>query len=144
VAGIAQIGIALGALGAVLTLMGLFPDVTGLEPGRGVGLVQFAAILIGFALLIIGALVYVKFTFYLRRPSTFSQQIGLRLAVTGLVLAGLSGLADFLGFGSHLPSPEVAPVLGPLQALGVIAGFMMSSAGVVVFALLGSPPDDEP
>jgi uncharacterized membrane protein len=141
-AGFAQIGIALGALGMVLTLMGLFPDVTGLEPGRGVGVVQFAAILIGFSLLILGALMYVKFTFYLQRASTFSQQIGVRLAITGLVLAGLGGLADFLGFGSHLPAPDVAPVLGPLQALGVIAGFVISSLGVVVFAVMGRPPDE--
>ena len=62
--GIAQFGIALAALGIVLALMGLFPGVTGIQPAVGVGVVQFVAILIGFTLLDLGALIYVKFTFY--------------------------------------------------------------------------------
>ena len=55
---VAQFGIALGALGIVLTLMGLFPGVTGMEPTLGIGITQISAILIGFLLLILGALIY--------------------------------------------------------------------------------------
>ena len=52
---IAQFGIALGALGTMLTFMGLFPGVTGLPPASGIGIVQSVTILIGFVLLIAGA-----------------------------------------------------------------------------------------
>ena len=74
----AQVGIALGALGAMICLMGLFPSVTGAEPTVGIGLVQVVMILFGYSLLILGALTYLKYTFYLEVPATLSQQIGTR------------------------------------------------------------------
>ena len=92
----AQVGIALGALGVMLCLMGLFPGVTGAEPTAGIGLVQVIMVLVGYSLLIMGALVYLKYTFYLDVPSTLVQQIGTRLALTGILFAALSGLADLL------------------------------------------------
>ncbi len=131
---VAQIGIALGALGAVLALMGLFPGVTGLEATGGVGIVQVSAILIGFSLLIFGALIYVKFSFYENLPSTLAQQIGTRLALTGLLFAAIAGLADVLGFGSHL-SPDV--LIGPLQTVGVIGSYLLSALGVLLYAVAG-------
>ncbi|MDZ4766439.1 MAG: hypothetical protein SGI73_18010 [Chloroflexota bacterium] len=140
---IAQLGIAIGALGVMLSLMGLFPSVTGIEPGAGVGIVQVMAILIGFTLLTLGALIYVKFTFYIGRAANFSQQIGVRLSLTGLVLAAMSGLADFLGFGSHTPG-VVEPVLGVWQAVAILMGFFIASLGVIVYALRGTPPDESP
>jgi len=146
---VAQIGIAIGALGMMLTIMGLFPGVTGLEPTTGIGIVQIFVILIGFTLLILGALIYVKFTFYAFKKSTLSQQIGNRLALTGLVLAGLSALADILGFGSHGVIPaveeETTIFLGRLQALAIIFSFFVASFGVAMYALMGDlngrPPE---
>jgi len=140
--GIAQFGIALGALGAVLTLMGLFPGVTGLQPAVGVGVVQFAAILIGFTLLDLGALIYAKFTFYVGRPANLAQQIGVRLTLTGLVLAGLTGMADFLGFGSHARTATTDVFFGQLQALGLLGSLLISAVGVVIYAVTGSPPNE--
>ena len=139
--GLAQLGIAIGALGMMLTFIGLFPGVIGFaNPVAGVGIVQFSAILSGFTVLIFGALMYVKFSFYVGRPATLSQQIGVRLAWTGLVLAGMVGLADVLGFGSH-PRVEGADVFfGSLQAAGTLGGFFMSSIGVTIYALTGTPP----
>lgn len=138
---IAQFGIAIGALGAVLTLMGLFPSVTGIQPGDGVGVVQVVSVLLGFTLLTFGALIYVKFTFYVGRAANFSQQIAVRLSLTGLVLAAMSGLADFLGFGSHFPG-VVEPVLGQWQAVAILLGFLVASLGVILYAMSGTPPDD--
>ena len=51
---LAQVGIALGVLGVVLTFMGLFPGVTGLDPAAGIGLVQIFIILTGFTLWSLG------------------------------------------------------------------------------------------
>lgn len=140
--GIAQFGIALGALGIVMALMGLFPGVTGIQIASGVGVVQFAAIIIGFALLDIGALIYVKFTFYVGRPANLAQQIGVRLTLTGLVIGGLTGMADFLGFGSHVRDASGDVFFGQLQAVGLLGSLLLSALGVALYALTGTPPDD--
>jgi hypothetical protein len=134
-----QLGVALGALGFVLALMGLFPGVTGIRPAAGVGAVQFIIIWSGFVLLIIGALLYVKYAFFSHQSSNLGQQIGVRLAWTGLIFTGMTGLADFLGFGSHTPSLTSEALFGELQLIGVIGGFLLSALGVVVYALAGMP-----
>jgi hypothetical protein len=139
---LAQVGIAVGALGVVLTLMGLFPGVTGLEPASGIGTVQIFIILVGFALLIFGALVYVKSTFYSHAHGTLAQQIGVRLAMTGLLFAAMTGLADPLGFGSHLRTENSDTFFGIWQAAGVIGGFMIASLGVVLYAVSGKLEDE--
>ncbi|MBE0688652.1 MAG: hypothetical protein IH587_00845 [Anaerolineae bacterium] len=136
---ISQFGVALGALGFILTLMGLFPGVTGIRQGEGVGAVQFVVIWFGFALLILGGLVYVKYTYYPQTPSNLAQQIGVRLAWTGLIATGMCGLADFLGFGSHMPLLAPEPVFGELQLIGVLGGFLLSALGVAIFAAAGMP-----
>jgi hypothetical protein len=140
--GIAQFGIVLGAFGAVLALMGLFPGVTGIQLAFGVGIIQFVSILLGFALLDFGALIYIKFTLYVGRPANLGQQIGVRLTLTGLVLAGLTGMADFLGFGSHLRGGGSDIFFGQLQALGLLGSLLVSALGVMVYAVIGNPPGE--
>lgn len=145
---VSQLGIAIGALGAMVMLMGLFPGITGVQPTSGVGVVQMFAVLFGFMLLIIGALIYVKFAYYGRQPANLTQQIGTRLALTGIVLAALAGLADALGFGSHGAEFTEIQFLGPWQAAGIIGSYIMSCLGVLIYALGGTPdpdagPDDD-
>jgi hypothetical protein len=139
---VAQFGITLGALGVVLTLMGLFPGVTGLRPAAGIGPMQIFAILGGFTLLIAGALIYVKFTFYPFQSANLAQQIGYRLGFTGLLLAYTTGLADILGFGSHPLGESGGMVFGTLQAVGVMGGFLMAAFGVMLYAVTGQPDGD--
>ena len=134
---IAQFGIAVGALGTMLTFMGLFPGVTGLPPASGIGIVQIVTILIGFVLLIAGALIYVKFTFYVGKQANLAQQIGVRLALTGLLFAIMMGMADIVGFGSHLRSDGVEPLFGVLQAIGIISSFVIAALGVLIYAISG-------
>lgn len=138
---VAQFGMALGVLGAVLTFMGLFPGVTGLEPAVGIGVVQIFAILIGFVLLIIGALIYVKFTFYVLKSANLMQQIGIRLALTGMLFAAITGMADLFGFGSNLRDAGSDPIFGFLQALGIIGSFALSAIGVLLYAVSGDLED---
>ncbi len=134
---VAQFGIALGVLGIVLTLMGLFPGMTGIEPAAGIGITQVSAILIGFLLLILGALIYVKFTFYVLKPANLAQQIGVRLAMTGLLFAAMAGYADILGFGSHERGAGGDIFFGGLQAAGIIGSFVVASIGVIIYAVTG-------
>lgn len=137
--GIPQIGIAFGALGIVLAFLGLFPDITGIPTGRGFGVLQFVSVILGFSLLITGALMYVKWTFYRESHANFAQQIGVRLAMTGIVFSGIAGFADFLGFGTHNIAAGEGPLMGPVQAVGVIGGFLMASLGVLLYATAGQP-----
>ena len=132
-----QLGVALGALGFVLTLMGLFPGVTGILPTEGVGAIQFLVIWSGFALLILGGLIYAKYTYYPDKASSLVQQVGIRLAWTGLIVTGMCGLADFLGFGSHIPNVSEGVVFGEIQLIGVVGGFLLSAVGVAIYALAG-------
>ncbi len=134
----AQVGIALGALGVMLCFMGLFPGVTGAVTTAGIGLVQVIMVLMGYTLLILGALVYLKYSFFLNVPSTLTQQIGTRLALTGILFAALSGLADILGFGTHIRDDVVDIFFGQLQMLGILASFAVSSFGVLVYVLTGA------
>ena len=140
--GIAQFGIVIAALGIVLALMGLFPGVTGIQFAIGVGVVQFASIIAGFALLDLGALIYVKYTFYVGRATSLAQQIGIRLTLTGLVLATVTGMADFLGFGSHQRGGGSDIFFGQLQALGLIGSLLISALGVMIYAVIGNPPEE--
>lgn len=136
---VAQFGIALGALGAVLTFMGLFPGVTGLRPALGIGIMQIFSMLVGFMLLILGALIYVKFTFYAFKPANLAQQIGYRLSLTGLLFAAMAGLSDVLGFGSHGIESQSGTLFGTLQAFGIIGSFLIASIGVLIYAVSGNP-----
>jgi len=133
----AQFGIAIGALGAVLTFMGLFPGVTGVEPTVGIGFVQILLIITGFSLLIAGAFVYVKYTFYTTQKANLAQQIGIRLATTGILFGGMAGFADILGFGSNLRSITSDIYFGPWQAVGLLGGFLVASIGVLLYAITG-------
>ncbi len=134
----AQVGIALGALGGIICFMGLFPGVTGAVPTVGIGIVQVVMVLIGYTLLILGALTYLKFTFFLDVPATLVQNIGTRLALTGILFAALAGMADILGFGTHVHDDTSDLYFGQLQMIGIIASFGLSSFGVLVYVLAGA------
>jgi hypothetical protein len=138
-----QVGIALGALGIMIALMGLFPGVTGVDETIGIGVVQVFMLLIGYAMLVFGGLIYAKFTFYLGSKSDLSQQIGIRLSLTGLVFAALAGLADILGFGSHVRSETGDIFFGGLQGFGTILSLTVSCFGVLLYAISGHPKISE-
>ena len=141
---IGQIGIALGALGVVLAVMGLFPGVTGLPPTPGIGAIQLITILTGYSLLIAGAFVYAKYTFYAYRHSNLAQQIAMRLSMTGLLFAGMASMADVLGFGSNLRTETSDIFFGPWQAWGLIGGFLVAALGVLIYAVTGPAEPDRP
>lgn len=141
---VAQFGIALGTLGVMLTLMGLFPGITGIEPTVGIGLVQIFVIVFGLSMLIIGGLIYVKFAFYAYQDSNLAQQIAIRIALTGIVFMGLTGLADVFGFGSNPRTQDSDIVIGALQTVGLIGSFALGSLGVLLYALLGTEQDNKP
>lgn len=138
-----QFCITLGMLGIVIALIGLFPGIVGLETVEGVGVLQVLVILLGFSLLFTAAYIFARQTFYPGQPTTLAQDIGLRLTLTGLLIAGAGGLADVLGFGSHAPTETERPLLGGLQAVALVGGILIASGGIVIYALFGPPAQDD-
>jgi hypothetical protein len=137
---IAQLMILIGTLGLVTCFMGLYPGITGVEPQSGIGVLQILAILIGMSLIILGAVGFVKINFYPNTKPNLTQQIALRLSFTGLLVAAAVGFSDLLGYGSHPVGPDQIPVLGPFQAAGMIAGYMVAALGVLLYAIAGPLP----
>jgi len=141
-----RFGIAVGLLGGIVLLIGLFPQITGIEPTPGVGIVKITTILIGYSTFILGALIFVQSAFYPKRSHTLWQEIGVRLSLTGLVVSAFSAYADVLGYGSNPPEPGQRPILGIYQTTGLVGGFLIAALGVLIFALSGdrniSPPLD--
>ncbi|MEM6281223.1 MAG: hypothetical protein AAF787_03440 [Chloroflexota bacterium] len=136
---VAQSGILLGALGMMITFVGLFPGVIAIPPTPGFGIGQILTVTIGLATLILGALVYVKFKFFARKNLTLTQQIAIRISYTGLTFAALVAMADVLGFGSNLRSGGEDEFLGPIQLTGILINFGVAAVGVILFALAGDP-----
>ena len=141
---VSQVGIFLGVLGIVLAVTGLFPGIVGMPTVSGIGAVQLVTVLVGLSLLIFGALLYVRFTFYPTGSANFTQQIAVRLSLTALLFASMSAVADILGFGSNVRVLYEEDIFfGPLQAAGLIGGFLVAAAGVLLYALGGpQEPDD--
>src|SRR5579863_10069570 len=129
-----RVGIAVGGLGLILTLIGLFPTITGINPTPGFGIVKTVTVLTGFCVLILGALIFVQSVYYPGQPHTLAQEIAVRLSLTGLLIAIASGLADVLGYGSNPPGPNSRPMLGPYKMAGLIGGFLIAAVGVLIFA----------
>ncbi len=140
----AQLGIIVALLGGVITFIGLFPSVVSLEASAGVGVLQVLAILAGFSILISGVYIFAQATYYPNRRHNLAQKIGVRLSMTGIVLATAIGLADVLGFGSNSPLIGQRPTLGPWQTGGMIGSFIIASLGVLIFVLLGENAPDDP
>lgn len=138
-----QISITFGTLGIVTTLIGLFPGIIGLEASQGIGVLQVLVILLGFSILFSAAYYFARQTFYPGQSNTLAQSIGIRLTLTGLLIAAASGLADVLGFGTHISSANYErPLLGQLQAIFFIGSILLASAGVIIFTLFGPSNSD--
>jgi hypothetical protein len=138
-----QISITLGAIGIVITMVGLFPGIIGLETVEGVGVLQVLVILLGFSILFIGAYLFARQVFYPGQPTTLAQDIGTRLTMTGLLIAAAAGLADVLGFGSHGTAENTRPLLGRLQAAVFVGAILLASLGVIIFAVFGPAQDED-
>lgn len=136
---VAQLGIAVALAGIVMTLVGLFPTLIGFPLTPGIGVMQILLMIAGLILLVLGGLLYVRFTFYAWQDLTLAQEIGVRIAFTGLTFLALSALADVLGFGSNLRPTGEEIVLGPVQMIGILVSLGFASIGVIVFAVAGTP-----
>ncbi len=116
-------------IGLFIFLIGIYPNLIGMDRSSVVGFVQIGVWLLGLGILLLGATLAMK---VIRNgyPSTLRSEVGLRLIATGYVLAVTASVADFIGIGSHaLPGISY----GPLQVIGLALGVMVSLFGVILY-----------
>ncbi len=130
---LAQLGIFCVVLGGVILFLGLFPGAVDADGTPGIGTAQILAILTGLSLLVLGAYIVVYAMIHRGRPRTLVRSIGVRMGLTGLVFAAAATLADIMGFGSH--TGNSGPLLGWLQAVGMLVGFAFSALGVLIYGM---------
>ncbi|NLG41474.1 MAG: hypothetical protein GX544_07195 [Chloroflexi bacterium] len=121
-------GLTLTLLGLLVLIVGLRPDLFGLDRGLYIGFTQIIMILIGIASLTIGANSAFN-AFWSCTNKTLLADIGARLIMTGYVICAFTALADAFGFGTN-PPPEV--ILGALQSRGVVIGLIVILAGLLM------------
>ena len=93
-------------IGLFIFLIGIYPNLIGMDRSSVVGFVQIGVWLLGLGILLLGATMAMK-VIRNGHPTTLRSEIGLRLIATGYVLAVTASFADFLGIGSHTLPDEV-------------------------------------
>lgn len=129
---LAQLGIFTLVLGIIVLFLAMFPSAVDADNAPGIGLMQIVAMLVGMHLIVLGGYVTAHALLHtVGKSRTLIQDIGVRMGLTGVVLASAATLADAIGFGSHITGS--GPIFGWLQALGMLIGFLFASAGVLLY-----------
>lgn len=136
----ARVWMTLVLVGLIIFIVGVDPDLIGLDRTPVVGFLQISVWLIGLGLLIVGAYGTVHVVRN-GRPNSLRADIGVRLLATGYVAAAVASLADHIGIGSD-PLPDV--FFGPLQVIGLAIGVGLCIVGVVLYWPIGKeePPGE--
>ena len=113
-------------LGFLTLLIGLRPDLFGLDRGRYIGFVQIIVILLGIGLMTLSA-TGLLIAFWNGGPKSLRADFGTRIIATGYVICAFTALADAFGFGTN-PLPYV--LLGTLQSRGVMIGIFVICIGL--------------
>lgn len=137
---LAQAGILCTTSGGITLFLGLFPGAVNADRTAGIGLIQILIILFGIVLLIFGAYTTVFALIHRGRQRNLIRDIGTRTGITGILFASAAIMADLFGFGSHTGQDGV--LMGWLQALGVLIGFLISAIGVLIYGSVKYPEDD--
>lgn len=120
-------------IGNVLTIVSLAAEILGLDLTPGFGIVQMFQLLLGLTFLTLAGFLHI---YRLRDPDTprsLQADIGVRLALTGLVFAYVSGLSDLLGIGTHVNPRFERPYVGPLQLGGLVLGIVSITVGMLLY-----------
>ena len=116
-------------IGLFIFIIGVEPDLIGMNRSPAVGFVQVGIWLAGLALLLVGAYATVRVVRN-ARPNSLRADIGLRLIATGYVVAAVASMADFIGLGAQ-QIPNVN--FGPIQVIGLAMGVLVSLIGVLLY-----------
>jgi hypothetical protein len=124
-----RVGLGLTTAGFLIFLLGSSPGLVGLNRSPATGYLQILVFLIGLAVISLGGYLALA-GLWNGFQKTIIADIGLRVVATGYVVAVGSGMADLLGFGSHVY--PVTPYFGPWQEGGVILGEIVIAVGFLL------------
>lgn len=116
-------------IGFMIFLIGVEPDLIGMNRSETVGFVQVEVWLVGLAILLISAYASVRVARN-SRPMSLRADIGVRLIATGYVVAAAASLADFIGLGAQ-ELPYVT--FGPIQVMGLATGVTICLVGLLLY-----------
>jgi len=123
------VGLITTLFGLVVFLIGIRPDMFGLDRSPIIGFVQIAVFLIGLAIICLGGYFALMGLWKYQIPN-LAVEFGVRIVATGYVIAVFAGMADVFGIGSHV-LPNV-PFFGPWQARGVMLGETLIGIGFLL------------
>lgn len=118
-------------LGFAIFVIGIKPELFGLNRSPVIGYLQVMVYLVGLGLVVLSSL---SVEYLLRpngRPLTIREDIGARVAATGYVLAAVSSAADLIGLGSQPLSKT--PSFGVLQSIGLLLGVAIIMVGIFLY-----------
>jgi len=116
-------------LGLLIFIIGVEPDLIGMDRSPVVGFVQIGTWLAGLAILLLASYATVRVVRN-GRPTSLRADIGLRLLATGYVVAAAASLADFIGLGAQR-LPNIT--FGPVQVIGLVTGVILSLVGLILY-----------
>lgn len=116
-------------VGLLVFILGVAPDLIGMDRSPVIGFVQVGTWMTGLALLLLAAYLAVR-VIRNGRECNLVADVGSRLIATGYVMAAAASLADFIGIGSH-PLPTI--YFGPIQVIGLILGLLISLVGLILY-----------
>ena len=116
-------------LGLFIFIIGVQPDILGLNRSQTVGFVQIGVWLTGLAILLVAAYATVR-VIRNGKETSLRADIGVRLLATGYVVAAVASLADFIGVGAQ-QMPFIT--FGPVQVIGLVTGVVLSLIGVIFY-----------
>jgi hypothetical protein len=125
-------------VGLFIFLIGLQPDLIGMDRSPVIGFIQVYVWLVGFAVLLIAAYATVRVVRN-GKPNSLRADIGERLIATGYVVLAVASLADFIGVGAQR-IPNIT--FGPVQQTGVYMGLLTCALGVFLYWPRGKATGD--
>lgn len=139
-----NVGIALTLVGAGLFTLGAKPGWFGLDFSVAIGYVQIGVFSFGLVVLCMGGMLTLDALWLGER--SIAADIGIRLALTGLIVSLFASLADLLGLSAR-KFPYHPPFFGYWQARGVLAGEIMIIIGLILLIPFkgngGKPEENE-
>ncbi len=125
-----QVGAFLLGLGFLLLVLGARPEWFGLSLAPAIGFMQILTFLTGLGFVTFGLYLRLLASWHANGALPLRADLGMRIAVTGYILAAVAALADVLGLGSH-PLPNET-YFGPWQYTGLLLGLGMLVVGYAI------------
>jgi hypothetical protein len=120
-------------VGTLLSVVSLGAEILGLDLTPGFGMIQMFQLLLGLTFLTAAGFLHIRNLRLPNAPRSLQADIGIRLALTGLVFTYAAGLADLVGIGTHVEPRFVRPYVGALQLGGILLGIISITAGMLLY-----------